>query len=124
MRHGIVAFDKNKTSLWLLNKRKFETLSTAIAKGTRSKISNKDILFKFLRFIWPRDDRGIKMHVVIAVGLLVVSKLLNVAVPFVFKEIVDLLTKHSSITDFGNSTEEKLLMAVVSLVIGYGAART
>lgn len=88
----------------------------------RVKMTNKEILAKFYRFIWPKGNYSIKARVVIALSLLVGAKLLNVAVPFVFKELIDLLNK-SGMKDFGDTPQDKLLVAVIALVIGYGAAR-
>ncbi|KAF9331596.1 Iron-sulfur clusters transporter atm1, mitochondrial, partial [Linnemannia elongata] len=49
-------------------------------------------IFKDLSsYIWPKNDRGVKIRVVVALGLLVMGKILNVQVPFFFKEIIDKL---------------------------------
>jgi ATP-binding cassette subfamily B (MDR/TAP) protein 7 len=90
--------------------------------GTKLRMSNKEIFAKFYQFIWPKDNNAIKLRVIVAMALLVGSKLLNVAVPFVFKEIIDMLNK-AGLKDFGDSTQDKLLISVMALVIGYGAAR-
>lgn len=42
-------------------------------------------------YIWPKNDRGVKIRVVVALGLLVMGKMLNVQVPFFFKDIIDKL---------------------------------
>ena len=59
-------------------------------------VSNKDqrradlaILREMSKYLWPKDDPGAKLRVVIALTLLVGSKILNVQVPFYFKSIVD-----------------------------------
>jgi ATP-binding cassette subfamily B (MDR/TAP) protein 7 len=43
------------------------------------------------RNVWPKDSPGVKIRVAGALGLLVAGKLLNVQVPFFFKQIVDSL---------------------------------
>jgi len=49
-------------------------------------------IFKELSsYIWPKDDRGVKIRVVSALALLVMGKILNVQVPFFFKDIIDKL---------------------------------
>ncbi|KAG0291848.1 Iron-sulfur clusters transporter atm1, mitochondrial, partial [Dissophora globulifera] len=49
-------------------------------------------IFKDLAmYIWPKNDRGVKIRVVVALSLLVMGKILNVQVPFYFKEIIDKL---------------------------------
>ncbi|KAJ3272858.1 Iron-sulfur clusters transporter atm1, mitochondrial [Terramyces sp. JEL0728] len=72
------------------------------------------IVKSLAKYLWPKDDWKTKGRVVLAISLLVSGKLLNVTVPFFFKEIVDALNiiePHSSIA---------LLLPVI---IGYGAAR-
>lgn len=49
------------------------------------------IIKKLLPHIWPKGDRGTKTRVILALGLLIGGKLLNVQVPFFFKNIVDQL---------------------------------
>ena len=44
---------------------------------------------KLAENIWPRDSPRTKIRVIGALGLLVGAKVLNVQVPFYFKEIVD-----------------------------------
>ncbi|CAO3658693.1 unnamed protein product [Umbelopsis ramanniana] len=74
------------------------------------------IIKQLMRYVWPKDDNGVKARVVIALGLLVGGKLLNVQVPFFFKNVIDSL----NIT----FTEETTLLAICgAAVIGYGLAR-
>jgi hypothetical protein len=92
--------------------------------GKRIKeMSTFDIISKLFNFIWPKNNSKIKLRVIIALALLFGSKILNVTVPFFFKEIVDFLNKNTKIKDFGDSIEEKILVALIALIIGYGAAR-
>ena len=49
------------------------------------------IILKLAENIWPRNSRGTKLRVVGALGLLIGGKVLNVQVPFFFKQIVDSL---------------------------------
>lgn len=69
------------------------------------------------RYIWPKDSFGDKMRVMIAVGLLVGAKVLNVQVPFFFKEIVDSLNM-----DFG-TTGGTVTAAAGAMILAYGGAR-
>lgn len=86
-------------------------------------MKSSEIIAKLIRFVWPKDKTGIKVRVVVALSLLIGSKLLNVCVPFIFKEIVDFLNKNTQIKDFASTTQEKLVLTMIVLVIGYGAAR-
>jgi ATP-binding cassette subfamily B (MDR/TAP) protein 7 len=49
------------------------------------------IIMQLARNVWPKDSPGVKIRVAGALGLLVAGKLLNVQVPFFFKQIVDSL---------------------------------
>lgn len=49
------------------------------------------IIKRLLPNIWPKGDTSTKARVLIAIALLVGGKLLNVQVPFYFKNIVDSL---------------------------------
>ncbi|KAF8927773.1 P-loop containing nucleoside triphosphate hydrolase protein [Dissophora ornata] len=74
-------------------------------------------IFKDLSgYIWPKDDRGVKIRVVVALGLLVMGKILNVQVPFFFKEIIDKLN-----TEF--PIEATVLSVAGAVILGYGLAR-
>ncbi|MDP4725361.1 MAG: ABC transporter ATP-binding protein/permease [Pseudomonadota bacterium] len=57
----------------------------------------KIITFKRLwPFLWPRDLKGAKTRLVIAVLALIVSKSTLILVPLIFKSIIDALTEHKS----------------------------
>lgn len=47
------------------------------------------ILRELSRYIWPKNDTNAKIRVIAASTLLVLSQLVNIQVPFFFKEIVD-----------------------------------
>jgi ATP-binding cassette subfamily B (MDR/TAP) protein 7 len=59
-------------------------------------LSNKEqrkadwaIMKEMSRYLWPKDNMGTRARVSLSVALLVGAKLLNVQVPFYFKNIVD-----------------------------------
>ena len=47
---------------------------TAKIEGVESTVSGWEIIKNMLTYIWPKDEKGIKIRVMIAVGLLVGSK--------------------------------------------------
>ena len=102
-------------------RRPFGNMSTSTA--TSDNIKSKEIIQKLLKFVWPKDNPAIKRRVVLALLLLLGAKLLNVAVPFIFKEIIDFLNGSSKIFEKYKSNEEKFLIVLAALIIGYGAAR-
>lgn len=50
------------------------------------------ILKTFGKYLWPKGESGVKIRVGIALGLLVGSKVLNVQVPYLFKNVIDTLS--------------------------------
>ena len=62
-------------------------------------------------FVWPEREWGLRVRVVIALMLLVAAKLVNIAVPFLLKDIVDGLSI------------DNLSAVPLAALIGYGAAR-
>ncbi|KAJ2669815.1 Iron-sulfur clusters transporter atm1, mitochondrial, partial [Coemansia sp. RSA 1285] len=86
------------------------------SKGAMSKSGLRIILGMF-RYVWPKGDWATKSRVLAALGLMVGSKLLNVQVPIIFKEIVDTLNIDLQATGGTLST------VATAMLIGYGAAR-
>ncbi|MBS4049506.1 MAG: ABC transporter ATP-binding protein/permease [Alphaproteobacteria bacterium] len=66
--------------------------------------------------LWPTDRPDLRRRVVIAFGFLLLAKLINVAVPYFFKQAVDLL-------DRGVSANQLAIGAVLGMVLAYGIAR-
>ncbi|CAK4085093.1 unnamed protein product [Aphanomyces euteiches] len=83
----------------------------------KKKFESKEILTSLAEYLWPsgnsKEDMAVKARVAASLGLLVAGKLINIEVPFLFKELVDTL---------GPSAELATALPI-SLVIGYGAAR-
>jgi hypothetical protein len=48
-----------------------------IVKGGKEEVSGWEIIKKMLSYVWPRDNPGIRFRVVIAVFLLVGSKVIE-----------------------------------------------
>lgn len=66
--------------------------------------------------LWPAERPDLRRRVVIAFGFLLLAKLVNVAVPYFFKQAVDLL-------DRGVSANQLAIGAVLGMVLAYGIAR-
>ncbi|XP_070568729.1 iron-sulfur clusters transporter ABCB7, mitochondrial-like [Ptychodera flava] len=85
-------------------------------------VSGWDIMKTMTTYIWPKDAPGIRARVVVALGLLVGSKLINVQVPFIFKYAIDYLnTTPAEIAT--SSTVGGVVTVASAMVLGYGAAR-
>ncbi|RCH94080.1 Iron-sulfur clusters transporter atm1, mitochondrial [Rhizopus azygosporus] len=99
---------------------------TAVAKAKQLKDAASDvkdrnatdwaIIKQLMKYIWPKNDIGVKTRVVIALSLLIGGKLLNVQVPFFFKNVVDSL--NVTIPD-----DATLWTVCGAAIIGYGLAR-
>ncbi|KAJ1664898.1 Iron-sulfur clusters transporter atm1, mitochondrial [Coemansia sp. RSA 1646] len=75
------------------------------------------IILSMFRYVWPKGDWATKSRVLAALGLMLGSKLLNVQVPIIFKEIIDTLNIDLQATGGTLST------VATAMLIGYGAAR-
>ncbi|KAJ3125206.1 Iron-sulfur clusters transporter atm1, mitochondrial [Nowakowskiella sp. JEL0407] len=81
--------------------------------------SDWEIIRELTRYLWPSNDSKTKIRVVIAVSLLVSGKLLNVYVPFFFKQVVDSMNAVVPMAEPGTS----LMVVAGSVLLGYGGAR-
>ena len=79
--------------------------------------------------IWPKDDTETKNRVLASLGLLSAGKLLNISVPFLFKEAVDslsILSNSGAITGISEPTLSVLGVAVATptmMLASYGIVR-
>ena len=48
-------------------------------------------------YLWPSDSAELRARVVLAVGFLIAGRLLNIAVPFLYKHAVDALSPSRAI---------------------------
>lgn len=115
-------------------------LIKASAKSTAvpslPKVSQLKIIYDLFGYIWPKNKPWTKFRVVSALALLVSAKLLNVQVPFFFKQIIDDMnidwrvvseTMSQSLPDGVQATMMQTVPAlptvIISLVVSYGVAR-
>lgn len=87
-------------------------------------VSNKEqrkadwaIIREMSKYLWPKDSLGDRIRVSVAVALLISAKLLNVQVPFYFKNIVDSMN-----IDFAAVGGTATTVAG-AMIIAYGATR-
>lgn len=69
--------------------QKATTAKPAQAQTKAPTISELKILKDLFKYIWPRGDNKVKSRILIALSLLIGAKLLNVQVPFFFKQTID-----------------------------------
>ena len=76
-------------------------------------ISTRRLLGLITPYLWPKDEPGLRLRVVLASIAMIGAKLINIQVPFFLKRIVDQL-----------SVPHDLLVAVpLAALLAYGAAR-
>ena len=70
-------------------------------------------LKRFLPYLWPKDNPGLRRRIVIAMGLVLLAKGTVLALPFAYKRAVDAMT--------GPANEAA--MVAMALVLAYGLGR-
>merc|ERR1719210_828438 len=75
-------------------------------------------------YVWPKSNAQVRRRVAFALSLLIGAKLLNVAVPFLFKDIVDNLNKMSGGQLNLSDPKHTVATFIFAVVIGYGLARS
>ncbi|WEW60629.1 Iron-sulfur clusters transporter atm1, mitochondrial [Emydomyces testavorans] len=75
------------------------------------------IMKEMTKYLWPKDDWGTKLRVGVALSLLIGGKVLNVNVPFYFKQIVDSMN-----IDFAALGGTAWTVAG-SMIVAYGVTR-
>jgi len=71
------------------------------------------ILKRFLPYLWPRDNPGLRRRIVIALMLVLLAKAVTLALPFAYKKAVDAMA--------GEVGEAAML--AMALVLAYGLGR-
>lgn len=80
-------------------------------------ISELRILKDLFKYIWPSGNNKVRIRVIIALSLLIGAKLLNVQVPFFFKQTIDSMN-----VDWSDATVA-LPAAITLTIFSYGVAR-
>nr|XP_053647022.1 iron-sulfur clusters transporter ABCB7, mitochondrial-like isoform X3 [Cherax quadricarinatus] len=76
------------------------------------------------RSVHSKENPAVKARVMIAVGLLVAAKVVNVQVPFIFKDAINYLNEHTGEVLAITDSPSAVATTAISLMIGYGIART
>lgn len=77
----------------------------------RRELGLKDLWQLVWPYLWPRDARGLRLRVLVALAFLILAKLVNIAVPFFLKAVVDQVSRPG------------LAAIPVAALVAYGAAR-
>ncbi|XP_037578117.1 iron-sulfur clusters transporter ABCB7, mitochondrial-like isoform X1 [Dermacentor silvarum] len=86
-------------------------------------VSSWSIIKQMFVYLWPKDKPEIRKRVIVALGILVLAKVINIEVPFIFKAAIDYLNEqtgsHLSLEDASST----LTSAAFAILVGYGLAR-
>ncbi|KAF7155166.1 hypothetical protein CNMCM5623_006593 [Aspergillus felis] len=96
---------------------KKDLLSETTVASKEQRKADWAIIKEMAKYLWPKDDWGTKLRVGTALSLLIGAKILNVEVPFYFKNIVDSMN-----IDFATVGGTAYTVAG-SMIIAYGATR-
>ncbi len=86
------------------------------ADGQAADVSQWQTMQHLLPYLWPQGRADLKLRVIVAMVLLVASKLVTVVTPYAFKAATDALTAKSGV-------EVALLSVPVFMVLAYGVGR-
>ena len=86
-------------------------MDTTDAEPPRTK-GSVTVLWRFLPMLWPNDDAGLRLRVVVAVALVLAGKAISLTMPFAYKAVVDAM-----------SGDTAVFAAVAMLVVAYAVAR-
>lgn len=104
-------------------------VNKGVSKGTDQSVADIRILRTLAKYLWLKDNPEFRTRILVALGLLVGGKVLNVQVPFLFKLAVDGLSSAvgasstTVVTTVSNSTLLAFLGTPIAVLIGYGIAR-
>ncbi|KAJ5374592.1 ABC transporter integral membrane type 1 [Penicillium concentricum] len=96
---------------------KKDMLSEPMAGKKEQRKADWAIMKEMAKYLWPKDDWGTKLRVSSALSLLIGAKILNVEIPFYFKNIVDSMN-----VDFATVGGTAYTVAG-SMIIAYGVTR-
>ncbi|KAG6544792.1 hypothetical protein Mapa_013818 [Marchantia paleacea] len=92
-------------------------------------IADMRILRTLSSYLWPKENPEFRRRVLVALGLLIGSKVLNVQVPFLFKYAIDSLstavgaTGATAAASMGNPMILAALGTPAAVLLGYGITR-
>ncbi len=93
------------------------TTSVTSADASRTEASGWNTIRRVGPYLWPEGENWVKRRVVLAMVLLVISRLISVSTPFFYKAAVDHLA------GVAPSREVMLAFGAVGLTVAYGLAR-
>ncbi|RPB25735.1 iron-sulfur cluster transporter ATM1 [Terfezia boudieri ATCC MYA-4762] len=111
-RHTVTELDDLKYKT-----KKPDVLAQASLSTKEQRKEDWAIMKEMAKYLWPKDNMSIKIRVGVSLALLVGAKVLNVQVPFYFKNIVDSL--NVDLMAIGGT----VWVVAGSVIVAYGLAR-
>ncbi|MGV8986260.1 MAG: ABCB family ABC transporter ATP-binding protein/permease [Cypionkella sp.] len=94
------------------------TTTATTADIAKAPSSGWQTIKRIAPYLWPKDELWVRQRVVLALVMLVISKIVSVCTPYLYKKAVDALTNHASL-----DAATPLLMGAVALTVFYGMFR-
>lgn len=119
LQTGIIKNKDAKVNTSIANSTAVKTTTTNSSNSNKKlpTISELKILKDLFKYIWPKGNKNVKLRVLVALSLLIGAKLLNVQVPFFFKQIIDNMN-----VEWSDPTIA-LPAAILFTIFSYGMAR-
>ena len=77
-------------------------------------MGDQQVIKSLFQHVWPKDFPELRRRSAVAVGMLVMAKVINVQVPYLFKMAIDSLSATAS---------DGMIIVPTAMLLGYGAAR-
>ncbi|CAJ0944564.1 unnamed protein product, partial [Mesorhabditis belari] len=116
---------KNKGVYKSFSRRCHPGASSQIPVQSAYSITGWEVVKRLLRFVWPKGNYPIRKRVVVAMALLIGAKLANVAVPFLYKDIVNIYNEKAPefLRLHFDTPANAVLTVGMCVIIAYGLAR-
>jgi len=104
----------------------FHPGTSGLARGSSNlpdakKVTGRQMIKALGEYIWPKDNKEVKVRVVTAMTLLISAKVLNTTVPFILKYAIDTLNTANQLNL--DTIDSAIPTLVSATLIGYGVAR-
>ncbi|KAG0435133.1 hypothetical protein HPB47_018669 [Ixodes persulcatus] len=99
------------------------TLLPAQVGVSAKSVSGWSIIKQMFTYLWPKEKPEIRRRVLVAMAILILAKVINIEVPFIFKAVVDYLNEQTGTKLTLSDASSTLTSAALAMLLGYGLAR-
>lgn len=89
----------------------------------RARAGQLSVLRQLVPYVWPENRPDLHLRVILAFGALLIAKVITVAIPIAYKNVVDFLTGVGVTTGDAGVTYLGLALVPAMLIIAYGGGR-